>query len=262
MRSVACAATVELKNKGFIITLELTKDLEALIAAHHAAERQLSGILALRTAINEDPSVAEILASIDIPVVAEGTDAVDFDKVMIDNKKAMEQAVEYLWSLGHRRIGLLKVDDSDKGDLPIRISNAVEELKKRDAFREDFICTVRDNVFGPLFDDPDMNGFLAREERPSALICMSDCLAVNMLVIAQRRGLRVPEDLSLIGFDNQDSGKFSQPALTSFENDYASLGVAAAKLLMERMENYSNRKRRLLLEQKFHIRNSCASPKS
>ena len=69
----------------------------------------------------------------------------------------------------------------------------------------------------------------------TALFCSNDFLAIPILRAALRTGIRVPQDWSIVGFDNDDTGALCSPALTTIAQDFYHLGVLAAELLLSRM---------------------------
>lgn len=154
------------------------------------------------------------------------------DEVLCDARAGMTEAVGYLCSLGHRRIAYVGPAD--------RQSNVYNEhrfdgyLKGMDkagllgqARHEDVYLSASDGYEGAsrLFDC---------EEKPTAVVCANDMTAVGVMKYLRDAGLRVPEDVSVIGFDNIESSAYLQPALTTFDVPKNELGRLAVKALVDR----------------------------
>ena len=90
-------------------------------------------------------------------------------------------------------------------------------------------------------------GCLTAPDRPSAVFCWSDLTAVELLGVAEERQLKVPKDLSVVGFDNSSVAALPQIALTSIDQSGKDLGATAAEVLLERIKGRSD-PRHILLE--------------
>ena len=132
-------------------------------------------------------------------------------------------AVAHLAELGHDRIGFL--------------CGRPEFDHQR--VREDAWRSALDSAGlppGPLahvvFDDPRAAALTVLREEPTAVICASDALAVELYLAARSLGVAIPEDLSVVGFDDSALAAYASPALTSVRVDYAEFGAAAATALL------------------------------
>ena len=150
--------------------------------------------------------------------------------VRFDSEGGAAAAFEHLLKLGHRRIGHLAADFdaptfhlredarrrvlSGAGLDPDALPRAVTQITIDDA---------RDAA-GPLLD-----------EQPTAVFCDDDIVAAGLYLAARERGLRIPRDLSVIGFDDMDFARVLDPALTTVALDAELLGATAFGLLEERM---------------------------
>ncbi len=85
---------------------------------------------------------------------------------------------------------------------------------------------------GRVTGDPRDAALRLLAEAPTAIVCASDALALNVVSVARELGLGVPEDLSVTGFDDSTLAAFATPALTSVSVDYAEFGAAAADALL------------------------------
>lgn len=169
------------------------------------------------------------------PVVVIGSrDAYEaFDCVGSDTSSAMRQAVEHLVELGHRRIALV----------PGPKDNAATD-KRLAAFHEHTIAFgLQSNARTILYAEFTQDGgrraaqqFMQRSPRPTAVICGNDLIALGMLSPLRAAGLRVPEEVSIVGIDNIDATSVANPPLTTIAKNKPRLGEEAAALLIDRIE--------------------------
>ena len=155
--------------------------------------------------------------------------------VSIDNFSAAREAVSRLAALGHTRIGYIGAKNSF-------ISTALRHKGYRSAMEElsiplhpgyeDF--AGRDYSFSTGVEAA--GRLLEQKERPTALFCVSDVLALGALQAARERGLRVPEDLSVVGFDDVEYASMFQPRLTTIRQPCYRMGALAASLLLRQMQ--------------------------
>ena len=172
-----------------------------------------------------------------IPVVLLGEHHVDvpFDHVGIDNVAAAREAVAHLVSLGRTRIAAI-------GAHPHRGTAAQRLTGYRLALAEAGL-PVRDELVATALNYHRRDGaeamarLLASPEPPDAVFCFNDLLAVGAVRAAAERGVRVPDDLAVVGFDNTEEGAYSLPSLTTVAPDKAAIAHAAVDLLRRRVDD-------------------------
>jgi LacI family transcriptional regulator len=101
---------------------------------------------------------------------------------------------------------------------------------------------------------------LALPERPTAIVAASDLMAVGVLRAAAAAGLRVPDDLSVVGFDDIMLAAHLQPGLTTLRQNKAGLGAAAARALLDRMAGRADPPPAVTLPVELVVRGSTAPP--
>ena len=186
---------------------------------------------------------------------AEGVDAAT---VSTDDASAMDQAFRHLLSLGHREIGLA-----------VGPTRFVPARRKRDAFVE---------LLGRHLDvaDPDRHvvstlftvegGQAAAAELiasgHTAIICGSDLMALGAVRAARSRGLRVPEDVSVVGFDDSPLVAFTDPPLTTVRQPVAAMGQAAVSALVAEISGTPAARTELLFHPELVVRGSTGSAPS
>jgi DNA-binding LacI/PurR family transcriptional regulator len=186
------------------------------------------------------------------------------DFVGVDNYAAACEAVQYLIQLGHRRIGHLT------GDEAVSTGRAREE-GYLEALRSQGLTPSAELVFrlskdrDDLYPDlrPAVDHFLALSEPPTALFAMKDLLAHAFITEVKARGMRVPEDISVIGFDDHDRHALQPPVLTTVHQPFERMGQRAAEILLRRLAQPSGSSlpnTHLLLPTPLVIRSTCAPP--
>jgi DNA-binding LacI/PurR family transcriptional regulator len=170
-----------------------------------------------------------------IPVVMLGEHAVDvpIDHVGIDNVLAAHVATEHLISLGRRRIAAI-------GAHPHR-GTAAQRLEGYRAALTSAGLPVLADLIAPALNYHRRDGaeamayLLSLPEPPDAVFCFNDLLAIGALRAAAERGFRVPGDVAIVGFDNNEESAYSLPSLTSIAPDKAAIAGSAVDLVRRRI---------------------------
>lgn len=172
-------------------------------------------------------------AAAEFPVVQGSEYCADesISHVSIDNRSAAEEVTEYLLSLGHRRLGFVGTTNHFISTRQRR--EGYEAVLQRagllpmEAFADkdySFLSGVR--AAGELLD---------KKERPTALFCISDVLALGAIRAAEERGLRVPEELTVVGFDDVEYATMFRPMLTTVSQPCYDLGRVSCELLLRQI---------------------------
>ncbi len=154
--------------------------------------------------------------------------------VTVDMNIGFTAAAEYLAELGHRDVAALgqwiprrEIFQLQTIDRPVCMLNA---LKKCFKMRDEWILTDCRPGDGPRNA---LKSILTAENRPSALMFSSDELTHHCLPVIRELGLRIPDDLSLISFDDSNRARFSDPAWTSIRNPRRQTGKESVKMIAE-----------------------------
>jgi LacI family transcriptional regulator len=219
------------------------------------ARRRVDGII-MTTRAEDDPELVKARESLHCPVVLLDRETAGLeDTTTVDHCEGIRRAVEYLFDLGHRRIGL--------------ITGATMVYPSRDRLRGYRMAHEARAV--PI--DPDLmrtDGFdahstfsatsslLGLAEPPTAIVAGG----INMLGIVMQtvrsRGLRIPEDVSLVGGSDTDLARLATPPITVVRWDFSELGETAARLLLDRILHSPERTpRRLKFPTELVVRSSC-----
>lgn len=178
-----------------------------------------------------------------------------FDVVALDDYKGARLAVEHLIAYGHHRIGFLATN-----------FNAMEDRLRglRDVLSEHGLSLDPDLVAVVKRGDPDALKESARkllymEDPPSALFAANDAIAIELIRFCAQVGIKVPDRVSIVGFDDIDSASVVTPALTTVAQPKRELGTIAANMLVERIEHEALEPRRVILAPRLVVRDStCA----
>ena len=175
----------------------------------------------------------------DLPLVVLGERESDghFDHVGIDDVAASREAVSHLIELGHKRIAAI-------GDQPYRTGEAAQRRTRgyRLAHQEAGLDVDESLVIPtPRFNRKDgaeaMSALLDRDEPPTAVFAYSDLVALGAVRTVLQRGLRVPDDVAIIGYDDIEDGRYSTPTISTIAPDKASIAAAAVERLTARIES-------------------------
>ena len=189
------------------------------------------------------------------PVQPQGPDT---PSVSVDNRAGARSAVEHLLGLGHRRIAMIGGPDS-------RLFCRSRLAGYRDAlaaaglpYRPDY---VRDGGFDPEPSRRATLELLDLPEPPTALFLCTDHIVFGVYDALHARGLRVPEDISVAGFDDLPEARWVEPKLTTVRQPLAELAAAATRLIVRLMHGDPVAVRRIELPATLIVRASTATPR-
>jgi LacI family transcriptional regulator, repressor for deo operon, udp, cdd, tsx, nupC, and nupG len=190
----------------------------------------------------------------EVPVVVMEAEAPGRPSVRFDAGAGAAAAFEHLLELGHRRIGhLAAAFDAPTFHLREAARRRVLEAAGIDPDEQPRAET-------PIgIDDARDVALELLDERPTAVMCDDDIIAAGLYLAARERGVRIPKDLSVIGFDDMDFARVLEPPLSTVALDAEQLGASSFELLEARMAGKSVR-RRIVLPAELTVRGSTAPP--
>ena len=190
---------------------------------------RLSGTL-IDGAVIVTPTVLETNHGVPVVAVDPHTGRSGMPTVDSDNHAGAVMATQYLLKLGHRRIGFL-------GGRPDLQSAALREAGFREAMVQAGLTVDEDLVKVGGYSKEAAQGpareLLANAERPTAVFAANDLSAIAVMEVAQALGLGVPDDLSVIGFDNVPESALASPPLTTIAQPLQRMGAEALRLLVD-----------------------------
>lgn len=206
-----------------------------------ARERFTGVIMAPSEGARNSSAIRDVLGS-GIPIVF--IDRVPFDEecdfVGIDNQLAAMEPVEHLVNLGHRKIAYLAPNENIS-TIAGRIAGYKDALAAAGiAVRDDYVwrpslnaSLTRDSLVDELSRFADTLG--ESDDPPTAVCVVNDFLAEFFIEVLHDRGISVPEDLSVVGFDDLERYQAQTPFLTTVRQPFESIGTRAAELLVRRI---------------------------
>ncbi|MCL2464003.1 MAG: LacI family transcriptional regulator [Micrococcales bacterium] len=174
----------------------------------------------------------------DVPLVllGERVGTTEQDHVVIDNVAAAREATEHLLSLGRRRIAAIGDQPYETGETAqLRTRGYREALAAAGVAADESLV-----VATPRFHFSDGAGAMGRlldgpGERPDAVFCFNDLVAIGALRTLLSRGVRVPDEVAVVGFDDIEAASYTTPTLTTVAPDKAEIGRMAVDRLLARL---------------------------
>ena len=159
--------------------------------------------------------------------------SINFDFVNMNNYSAVNDIIEYLMENNHVSIGMVSshINTENFRQREKAFTNITSETENVE------ICEFTvDSTFDGAFND--FNEIIkANRKLPSALFCVNDIVALGCIKALNNHGIRIPEDISLVGFDNIPQSRMTVPALTSIQVDHKKMSEFAVRLLFDRIES-------------------------
>ncbi|WP_434676780.1 LacI family DNA-binding transcriptional regulator [Pseudomonas sp. R1-18] len=177
--------------------------------------------------------------------------------ISLDNQAAAKAMTEHLLQLGHRRIGLIKGPKSS----PLtrdRVAGYEEALRQAQIPLDDALVSHGDFTLNAGYLGA--SAMLKLNPRPTALFCENDEMAIGALRRIREEGLRVPQDISLAGFDDIPMAAYCDPALTTISQPAEAFGEKAVEMLIALMDGKPVTERHLVLPFELTVRESTGAP--
>ncbi|WNW10634.1 LacI family DNA-binding transcriptional regulator [Pseudomonas sp. DTU_2021_1001937_2_SI_NGA_ILE_001] len=219
-------------------------------------EKRVDGMIV--SSVDGDAGIAGGLAGVRTPtvIVDRELDGVEADLVRIDHEQGAWLATRHLLALGHQRIACIA---GPSGTLVSKLRLAGFQR----ALQEAGIAPRAEWMLHCEFTSPagyQVATALLEGERPTAVFSGNDMIGIGVLRAAAERGIQVPRELSVIGFDDIQLSRFVYPALTTVGQSVTQLGEAAAERLLRRIANPATPVEKLLVGPSVVVRESTAPP--
>jgi len=216
--------------------------------------KRVDGLI-LGTAHIKDKSILELEKN-NFPyiLISRNIEGLDKNCVIVDDEVGGIMATEYLIKLGHRRIAHITG--------PLKTRSALNRLKGYKLVLKKHRIEYKDELVGE--GDFRIKGgyqvmkrFLKLTEPPTAIFAANDLLALGTMQVIQKKNFQVPEDFSVIGFNDIKLASFVYPPLTTIRQPMLEMGALAVKMLIKIIEEGEFNQRKEVLESKLIIRESC-----
>jgi LacI family repressor for deo operon, udp, cdd, tsx, nupC, and nupG len=184
------------------------------------------------------------------------TDGIDAPFFSCDDRVAGETAVAHLVTLGHRRIGFISGPDRF-GAVQRKLAGYRTAMRREtglgDAVIEDLVALT---LFGVEGGEVAAGRLLDRDV--TGVVCGSDLMALGAVRAAHRRGLRVPADVSVVGYDDSPLIAFTDPPLTTLRQPVAAMGFAAVRTLVDEINGHPSPRSEYVFPPELVVRGSTA----
>src|ERR1700682_2604836 len=211
--------------------------------------RGVEGFITVDTSIMEQPALPTV-------AVAGHQRVAGVTNIILDHKRAARMALQHLQSLGHEEIAFLKGQtfSSDSGVRWDAIVEVAAELGLR--IRPELIVQIEGTDSTPVIGYPVGKQLLARKRPFTAVFAYNDISAIGAIWAFREAGLRVPGDISVVGFDDIPGAAFANPALTTVRQPLLRMGQIAAQTVIERIEERGTYQPEIAIEPEFVVRDS------
>ena len=213
--------------------------------------RRVAGLAAIVSEM--DPLLIDELSATRIPVVFYdvGTPRHNIANIRVNYRRGMEKVIDYVYSLGHRRLGFIG-HHAALGPINERMRSVMDAMARIPALE------VRTAADADSLDGGRMaaRALLDSGPTPTAILCVNDIMAVGALRELRERGLRVPQDVSVTGFDNVKLSEFCYPALTTVHIPRYQIGRKVCDYLMAKSGQPEVASTEILIDPEFVLRDS------
>lgn len=234
---LAGAAIREARILGYTLLIDYTDgDRDAELTLAEGFREQIIDGLILSPVQLTRADVLNRRSNTPLVLVGESVFGVPHDHIAIDNLAASHAAVQHLVSLNRRRIAFVGAHpDINRQPAHLRLSGYREALATA-GLPVDAALVATASQFGRHDGLAGMRELLRLPEPPDAVFAYNDLIAIGAMRAITEAGLRIPEDIAVIGFDDVEEGRFSNPTLTTISPDKDQIGRLAVRALVARVE--------------------------
>jgi LacI family transcriptional regulator len=245
-------------------TLQDLIEAESLALARFERDRDIEGLILWYFGGQANRPALEALREAQIPMVfvdRRPPYGFEADYVGVHNERAAQEAVQHLLALGHRRIAHV-TNPENASTVAERLEGYRRALAAAGiAFRADLVVTAHfmelQGTDPALREAAVIDRLLSLSDPPTALFVVNDFTAQSLTAALAARGVRVPEDIAVVGFDDEERWKPGAPFLTTVRQPFEHMGAEAARLLLERLRSGPTQTyRHLLLDAPLVTRHS------
>ena len=199
----------------------------------------------------DDDELDKIPRSVPTVMVGKDTRATGIDVVMNDDQHGSELVVDHLTALGHQQI--VHIHGGVGAGADARLQGFVDAMQAKDLepITVEGGFTEADGITGA-------QAVLGLAQLPTAVFAANDISAMGVMQTLEAEGLRIPDDISLVGYDNVDFAGLDHIGLTTVDQPRREMGTIAMELLLERIEGERTRRRRITVEPELVVRSTTA----
>jgi DNA-binding LacI/PurR family transcriptional regulator len=244
-----------LREQNFFFLTVAHRHDKKLLATYSTMlqQRGVEGFITVDTFLTEEPPLPTV-------AVAGHRRIKRVTNLVLDHRRAASLALHHLVDLGHERIAFMKgsalsADADERWDAICEVA-----AKMGICMRPELIVQLEGDDPTPNLGYPFAQQLLARKQPFTALFAYNDISAIGSIRAFQEAGLRVPDDLSVIGFDDIQSAAYISPPLTTVRQPLQKMGEIAARTLLDRIEGRAKYIPEIAIEPELVVRRSTARP--
>jgi len=259
---VARAIADVARRQGYTLLLANSDEDLALEqeAVRVLVEKRVDGLIVVPASSTDGSHLTPLIAQHrPLVLIDRSIEGIEADTIMVDNLAAAQDAVGRLTALGHRRIGMI-TSSTTLATTAARIAGYRLALSEAGVATPDHWFRVADDTAASAQAATAALLALPEPERPTALFATDSILTAGAFAAMQAAGLAIPDEISLIGFDDVEWMSMVRPTVTVVNQPVYELGKRAAERLIARISGDDSLPRRIWLETELIIRQSCASP--
>ncbi|SCY82580.1 LacI family DNA-binding transcriptional regulator [Alkaliphilus peptidifermentans] len=250
----------EIHKEGYSMMLHYnhsdSSDFE--VAAELVKEKKLRGLISLGGEF-QDLSEEQLLG-MKVPIILTSTKINGkvnrklFSTVTIKNQDAAFEAVDYLCKLGHKKIGIITTGSRDISIGQMRLEGYKEALTANNIQVNNDLIEIGKYTFESGYEA--MTKLLNNDLGVTAIFVTSDIMAIGAAKAITNKGLQIPKDISLVGFDGIDFAEYFNPSLTTVKQPDEYMGQKSVEILFDLIKKKNNHQH-VVLDTKLLIRESC-----
>jgi DNA-binding LacI/PurR family transcriptional regulator len=214
--------------------------------------RGVDGLIAIDTPLDHSFPVPAVGVAAHRPIQG-------ITNVVLDHRRAAELILTHLQSLGHRRIVFVRGQEFS-GDARERWRYLQEVAREKDIpIRPELVFQLKSDTHSPKLGFPVVKQLISRKEQFTAVVAFNDMSAIGMIRALADAKIRVPADVSIIGFDDIDAAESTIPRLTTIRQPLSEMGRIAAQCLLQRIQRPEGFRQEITVEPDLVVRESTAS---
>lgn len=243
---------------GYRVLLEETDGtLEGERAVISSSEAGMVDGILFQPSVMSSVEISRHRGDLPIVILGEGAAPLPVDRVMIDNVSAARAATEHLLALGRRRIGFAGHEITELSATSIQRIMGYQQALEEHGILPDPALLFPSSEISPTGAVEGVGRALDAGMRVDGLVCRDDLAAIGALRALHERGIRVPEDVAVTGWDNIELSRVTFPSITTIAPDLTRLAERAVKMLVDRIEGYAGVGRHELVDYTLLVRESA-----
>lgn len=246
------------RKESFRILVEFVdEDTQSDTYIHLAHGKEALGLVVIPyNASQKDIAAMQNLSKEGFPIVTLGYLDDAINSVSINDIGGVNDALRHLYQLGHRSIGAISYAPQESAVVPLGRLQVYNDflVEHQLPYRDEL---VKYGAFSPESAYQATLAMLEEEEAPSAIFALNDVMAFGAMAAIQEKGLRVPQDMAVVGYDGIHLARYTTPSLTTVHAPNIEQGRFAAEMLLDIINDKPLESRHIELQPELIIRESC-----